>query len=73
MSETIDDFAAEAGFGLLVFENAIFQVTARDLFHPVHGRLRQASAMIAHFFLPTLASSLANAPNRLVTRERLRP
>ena len=70
MSKTVEDFASQPDFGLLIFKYAIFQFISEATLHSVHGGFRETAAMISNIFFPLFATYSANFANCFVARQR---
>ena len=62
----IEDSAAKASLGALVFEAAIFELGTEDGFQPGDCSLDERATMVARSFLPLLPAHPANGTDRLV-------
>src|SRR5688572_11177030 len=65
----IEDSAAKASLGALVFKAAVFELRTEDGFQPGNGGLGERATMVARSFLPLLPTQLANRADRLVSSQ----
>src|SRR5271168_4288836 len=70
MGELVKDFTSYSGFGLLVRSQSVFEMVPKTTFHSIHGRFRQAAAMVADVLLPLATAPTADCADRFIPGKR---
>ena len=68
--EVVEYLASYFRFRFLIGEQSVFQMGCEICFHTEYCGLGKRTAVIADAFFPALQAKLADAANRLITKQR---